>query len=647
MSCSKPLQQTTSHQTVEVFSALRFYNESSAGNSNPCGSTQVQLSVPAAGIHRVNPSSLEWIDGFFAQNEMCEEFVTAIERRKHPAPLISHTPFRLGTRCMHSSVDLLAHSGESIMAACGIVEFLVDTALASPVISCPSCNSAASRISTPLALGDLLLRDFDAQQVIITASSDDERFSRWVASMGFSTLHDSSHKVPTVVLDSGACSASFIARMSGVLRSVWTVPRLTITCRSGSEARVYAPQGWCSTCASLIAVPEKSALTKLLGTGQAPSELSAAAHKLERSLMLGAHLRIEDILASPLHSLRTSDITILQELSTLLTALELGDYPLSTPVCALALEDLAIFSIAVSLHRSRYTPSTIVVDLPSGILHRKHAALRAVATLSDYENHSFLLLGDPCTATTEQRGDSSAKAGTAREASRVPAREPTCTNGLPESSSVETWIPLFPTRTGLSRSVVDELGLVQGIAQLYAASIDARCFGLTTRDFSFTAARSHPYLCRGCKGLGIALLQTTPLPRPRAKPCVLCHGKRFKEPVASTLFRGVSYATLLNRPISLAIDTLRVLPRTRDLLECLQLLALEHLPLGMPTALLSSSELRRLLVLKAILAARPGQTRTIIIQAPHFGFTQAHRDGIEALQRLPFLADRCRWVEDY
>jgi hypothetical protein len=64
----------------------------------------------------------------------------------------------------------------------------------------------------------------------------------------------------------------------------------------------------------------------------------------------------------------------------------------------------------------------------------------------------------------------------------------------------------------------------------------------------------------------------------------------------------------------------------------------------MPLALLSSSELRRVLVLKAVLAARIGKVSKIAIEAPYLGFTKSQRNGLKALQELPTLTDICRWL---
>jgi hypothetical protein len=64
----------------------------------------------------------------------------------------------------------------------------------------------------------------------------------------------------------------------------------------------------------------------------------------------------------------------------------------------------------------------------------------------------------------------------------------------------------------------------------------------------------------------------------------------------------------------------------------------------MPIALLSSSELRRVLILKAVLAGRAGKVTTIAVEAPNLGFTKAQRDGLKALRELPTLAERCHWL---
>jgi hypothetical protein len=633
-------------QTVEVFSALTFFSECATGVRRPTGLHNEQLYIPAPGLHTVNQSSIEWIDGLFAQNEACERLVSSIERRELPTPLISHTPQNVAIRCEYTSAELLANSSKSILAAFDVVDQIVERAITSPTVDCPRCKCTASRILSPLALGDRLLRDFATQEVTILARTPDEKFRVWSATMGFSVQHDDTAGRPTVCVDSGACTEDFIARLSTIFRSAWSIPLISFTCHSASEMRVYAPQGWCPTCEEVIAEPSRTELTTFLTRGNRAAALPTETLALERSLSIDSKLRIEDLTTRQLRDLKTHENSFLQELVELLLAFDLGNYSLSRPCDALPPEDVALLSIAVSLHKSRDFPSTIIVDLPSGILSKAQARLQAALSFAQHSSHSLVLLGEPFAKHESPLGatDDEARMSLERQASLSVDCSSIATNDASANTSLVTEVPLFPSRTSACQILGDELGIMQGIAQLYAASIDARCIGLVAKDFTFGALRSHSYLCRGCKGLGVIVLEHTRLSRPLAKPCSTCLGARFKEPVASTLFRGISYAALLNRRLTETLDTLRSLPRSKDLPQYITLLELQHLPLGMPLALLSSSELRRVLVLKGVLAARIGKVSKIAIEAPHLGFTTSQRDGLKALQELPTLTDICRWL---
>lgn len=643
MSCSK-----SSQRAVEIFSAIQFYRECATNFLHPNGIKTSQLSIPAAGLHLTGGSSLEWVDGFFAENDACQELASAIERRELPTPLISHTAHYIDSRCEYTSAELLANAPESLMAAFGVVEHLVDSALKSPTISCPQCKKNTTRVLSPLNLGDLLLRDWTSEEVTISAGSAHDSFPAWSANMGFSLQHDPIFGRPVITIDSGQCSPAFIASLSGVLRAMWKIPHITFICRSRTATQLYAPQGWCQTCRVLIAEPDRKSLTKALSVGCRCEDLSADTAALERSLMLDSALRVEDIIARPARDLQTASCKVVRELARLLVEFDLGMHPLSIGLRYLSAEHVALISIAVSLYRTRHTPSTILVDLPSGILHQRQRSMSAVSSSAQHASHTFIILGDPFAAPEHlPRPSANHSLTVAPEQVAGKANGDDSREALEDSRSdpLLNTIPLFPARPPMNRILGEDLDLIQRISQLYAASTDARCVGLSAKDFTFSASRSHKYLCRGCKGLGVTLLAHERLYRPRAKPCSLCLGARFKEPVASTLFRGVSYKTLLNQPLETTMDTLRSLPRTHVLIEGLTLLDLEHLPLGMPVALLSSSELRRVLLLKSVLSARPGHPRTIALEAPELGFARRHRDGIEALQKLPSIVDSCRWLE--
>lgn len=408
-------------------------------------------------------------------------------------------------------------------------------------------------------------------------------------------------------------------------------------------------------------------------------------------------LTVEEILTSPIASLACDHSAPLRNLCALLRKADLGKYTLWTSPCELSSRQVARLSLAMSLYQTADTASVVVIDLPAGILSGCDELLHELTQTDSTHPRVVVSLNEPCSLhdNAQPAGPSTAEAiGRHREhvtltpssqtlptpepgkvivvhcegrnltqpryhhalkvspsdfqsvGSAAPSSNPPSTAAtLTHSDSIHQHIPVFPERTTTKRVLADELGLLPGLAKLYASSVDARMSGLAPKDFTFSSSKKHPHLCPGCHGLGVAFTINPILPRPLAAACLLCHGRRFKEPVSSTMFRGTSYSTLLNRSIAESQQILNSLSRCREALECIELLHLAHLPLGMPVALLSSSERRRLLVAQAVLSSNTTRPLTIAVEDPLLGFAPKHLHGLRALQLSPTFSKRCGWLE--
>jgi excinuclease ABC subunit A len=177
--------------------------------------------------------------------------------------------------------------------------------------------------------------------------------------------------------------------------------------------------------------------------------------------------------------------------------------------------------------------------------------------------------------------------------------------------------------------LIDALGLGDSLANLYAASVDARSLGLRARDFSLAATRSNPHICNACKGLGVTLQFFDELPRPLAAPCQVCHGLRCKSPVRDILFRGTSFSRMLNQNFDEAFVTLKALPKAARTLKLIEMFELQKLPLGMPLTLLSDSEQRAVLLAQALLRATRARPSIVLIEEPEMHLSRQQRCAIE------------------
>ena len=655
---------------VHAFSASQFYQEHSSGSSDAKGLHCAQIRIPDHGVHILDESFIPWIEGFFAENRAIEEYVSAFSRRDCPEPIVSAVPHHYGWRCVYTSPEILANSKGSILSAFGISAPLIEAALRSPTVACSQCGHAVKRTLGPLEATELILQGFSSQDVSIFATAEHMRLEEWAARSGFSLLHSPELSAPCIRLESGSCTPALMTRLGPVLRSLWSLPDFICLCKAGAVETYYSPRGWCLHCKKLTTQVESSRLERLLNS---PMNSLGTPCTLERSLMLDENHSVNDLIMLPIADLASSSIPSTSRIYSLLSAFDLQHHCLSTALTSLPPRELAILSIAISIFKADTSNCFILVDLPTDILEGRPLDAIKMAPLVMQGQVPIVFLANPSTSAVVQTHTSqnsqptvatTALPANADESNTLPlppvgrvlvltttkltaaqVSERLITTGDQDKEGTTFQIPLFPLRSSSKRTVAEELGILQSIAQLYASSVDARSAGLSERDFMFTSARRHPYLCRECSGLGVKLLPTPSIPRPRARPCPLCKGARFREPVASTLFRGIPYSSILNRSIRSSLAVLYTLHRCREAIQFTELLELDTLPLGMPIALLNSSESRRLLIIQAATSARPSNPHTIVIETPHTGLSKNQVAGIRALQQTASLASRCRWIE--
>jgi hypothetical protein len=73
-------------------------------------------------------------------------------------------------------------------------------------------------------------------------------------------------------------------------------------------------------------------------------------------------------------------------------------------------------------------------------------------------------------------------------------------------------------------------------------------------------------------------------------------------------------------------------------------LDLTHLSLGMPLALLSYSERRRLELLLAALAGKPSRPLITFVDSPYAGLSERHAVAAQSLMESPTLAPHTAWI---
>ena len=677
---------TNDRNHIASFSARDYYNEVSTGVSHR-RATQPDLSVLLNGLHIIQGGSLEWIDGLFVENLRIHSFLSAIKEGVLPRPCLSETPHLLSTNFTYCSPEVLAYSQSSILGAFGIGPQLVAEAISSPSVVCPQCGGNITRLPTPLAFLDTLLKDWAGHSLTLSASSTSDSLKTWAADFGFNLSVGKNSSSYVVDVYSFHCTQEALTHISQLTRALWRVPGVVFICSTSTQEQFYAPQGWCTSCNAAPPLIRESDIKCVISQGVDADNISTLEKSALGSLLITPSVMMKELGLQQIQDLEFTDHHILKEVCKSLVSCGLGKHHLLAPVSSLTSREIAALSVAASLHLSANNNSVVLVDLPAGIFSSEDSNAVRNAIIQGASSRCLICLNDPF-APPERFG--AVESGIELQTTSLnPSRE---SNGLQDSDfeispgkfvalsnlaqppalsindlndataravytrlslpSAENTsnptvfpIPIFPSPASATHVLGDELRCMDKLANLYASSVDARTAGLAAKDFLISSPRSNPNLCKHCKGLGVTLEFSDVTPRPRAAACTICAGSRFTRRVSSVMFKGVSYQRILNQPVRESADTLRALGRVKAALELADALNLSELPLGMPLILLSSSELRRLLILRAVLASQSKKTCIVALEGADIGFSPKNRRAILQLQTSQNLATSCAWIE--
>ncbi len=589
------------------------------------------------------------IDGAFGHSIRLNRFLRELHEGKIPHPLSSSGPTALDGLCAHSSPGVLARHKTSLLAAFDLTDEVLAQAETSSSILCPACGSAAARFKTPIALIETIVREFATSEVCISAIAPNAELTAWAERHGFST-QSNAMGLQEVLLHRTHASSESIGQLASLLRSLWSLPAVHFQCRDDRRACSYARHGWCATCATALPPIKGTRIRAVLESGIA----NTGSPPYETLLIVKGGVTVEQLLRTPLAQLpRTLDSRVAETLS-LATQCGLGELHLGLNTQSLGAADLAALSLCRGLLDGAKTSCAVIVDIPAHILSgarftKVHDALTESAASAPIIIPSEATSPGPLSPDRKQTRMAGASVGTISIETATPKRfelhlgttlhirredlgVPSLFNLLSEAlSGAETErggiigysahiaaqvhpVRIFSGRGSSHGTLIEALGLGDRLAELYAASVNARSLGLRPRDFSLGATRTNPHLCSACKGLGVTLEFNESLPRPLAAPCHLCCGFRCKAPVRDSLFRGISFSHMLNQTFGEALPVLKALPKAARVLKLIELFELQGLPPGMPLTLLSDSERRATTLVRAILQTTRAKPSILLIE---------------------------------
>lgn len=672
-------EHPTRQITGEVFSASRFFERCAMQSSDSDGNLPFTLTLASSGVHQVahDQGTLVWVDGVCADSIAQEHFMESVRCGEIPTPLRQRGTRTVQSRIVYTSPEQLARTRQTVLSVCGLVDAICDSALESPRCLCQRCGTTLARFHTAAELLATLLHRWRGRQISVYAAAPGGRFGEWAQSHGLS-LQTNSRGTPSVRLDQCLCDEGSLTSISTLVHTAWRLPEIYFTCVSDTqESESYAAHGWCPLCAVTAGAASRLKLAALCLRGLDP----VTPHSGEALLAYNEHYTVTQLLHTPVAELTSIHNPLISRATTLLGAVGLEGLSLGTRTDSVDGHHLARLSLVGSIIHAAHSHDHIVVDLPRYVLSGSVAlavqgllategAQRGISIIGEpFTQHETLVSppqnthrSQPCLATLSfpalthsgcrtyevYAGEYLLLESSTRSTTGVVQEIATQISASSRERGIASQValvPLFHPVSARAQVVGDELGILQGLSQLYAASLDARTHGLTAHDFTLFSSRSQRYVCERCRGLGVVIAAHPQLPRPYASPCRVCYGARCAAPVSTAMFRGVSFSTVLNQPIERSLGTMSALAKAARALELLRALDLLHLPLGMPCALLSSSELRRLSVACAVLRGRGSKPAIVVVEMPRAGFAQSHQRAVEKVRDAALKAANVAWID--
>lgn len=177
-----------------------------------------------------------------------------------------------------------------------------------------------------------------------------------------------------------------------------------------------------------------------------------------------------------------------------------------------------------------------------------------------------------------------------------------------------------------SRSCVATLlGIWDGVRRLYARTKEAKLRGFGPRRFSYLSAEGW---CPRCHGRGTVSLAETTV----EADCPACGGRRFNPQTLTVTYRGLSIGDCLLQTVSELAEFFGSFEKLSLPLRELEAIGLGYLPLGQPTAHLSSGERQRIGLARE-LSQRDSRPAAFLLDEPTTGLHVADVEQLTASLR--------------
>ncbi len=635
----------------------------------------MKVCVPADG-----PGSLVWMDGLAVQASRTRAFVEALRRGEIPKPLSQASSLSAHIQVRYLSPTTMAFSAHALASILGLASPLVHLLESSKHRTCAGCGRLLKMYASPAEASQEIVEAHRDQEIDIRLRAPAERLAQWSEARGF-TVQESVENGCFVELDSLRAKPENFERIRTALDLAWTLPDMRVMCRSALSTTAYTPHGYCTHCDNGAPAISRRNIAAFLLNGA--TDLSSP------ELFLHAcGITLKELLTSPLSALQEQLVSsgiLSADLRSALEDFGLQGLCLGRTADTLSASVLARVAVIAAALNGSNDDSLTVLDIPFGLLSAsdkergahllEHSALRRTVVVlerhgerlretfdSEASTPSGISLGtlrilalhDPVEREIQLfRGsyhqivskDESASDPLAKEVYDAISGKPRCTVAYSLEHPCEAQlVGLRPLPSNSRRILAQEFGLYEPLTKLYSSALEARMRGLTPKDFNLSSRSKRNYLCPECRGVGVILESLPNFERPQARPCLVCSGMRFRSPIKEIEFRGRPFWRVLNSTFHEEANVLRALPKVGKTLSLLSLLKLDHLPIGMPTALLSFSESRLTAIVTSILSASTSKPPVLVIEEPFAGLSSAQAEGLTKLMRGHEIGKDVTWV---
>jgi hypothetical protein len=665
---------------LRAFSPQRFYALATGSLIDRSQAViTVDTDIPQCGVRILAPdpqgdTELVWIHGVAARAEQRERFIEEIRAGRIPTPLPNSDMSATCPRVRYHSLEELHGRQQSVASLLELTEPIVAAAMRSRWTSCPNCAHPLPLFHTAMELCDHLLSTQRGNDLRVELTGSVEEISSWASGKGF-TASSPNQGRSSVRIDSLTCERAPLHKLEPILSSTRQLKESWLTITHADSTEEYGWNGRCARC-DITLSPWSSSIAREL------VERPGTARPIHEGYRIIDGIPLAQLLALPLQQALTGTIadTLLNDIQKeYLPALSLTEISLNASTTELAPQTLASLVLIALLRSTENKTELRLFTAPSALFSSDH--LSTVKELVERTSTSSPLVWITEDTSHSPRQPSSHVASARAVASitvhtetpiqirvvrgewselQIPssikdrrmaaalyhhlsggAQQKLITS---ESTSPFTahFIPLFSPESSHSRLIAHALGIVEPLAKMFAASHQAKMLGLTARDLMLGQLRQSSMVCGSCKGTGILINENAI--SARREPCHTCWGSRFRSPAREVTFKGRTLWEILNAPLSASRETLRALPKMKEVFELVSSLGLAELPLGMPVTLLATHHRRRLAIAHAMLSGTPTRPSLIVVEDPEAAFIGGERATLEAAVTHPAFRERAGWL---